>query len=186
MCFFDYDNDADKDLFIANGHVYDNVELFDPSTAFAQTNHLFENLGNGSFEEVTAYVGTDLSQKAPSRGAIFGDYDNDGDIDILVTNSNTKPQLLRNDGGNRNNWIKVHAIGTASNRAGIGTRIKVSTGDLIQMAEVKSGSGYLGQNEMSVHFGLGDSTIIDKITAIFPSGKVRKVGAVCGQPAYPD
>ena len=178
VCFFDYDNDTDKDLFIANGHVYDNVELFDPSTAFAQTNHLFENLGNGSFEEVTDQIGTDFSRKTPSRGAVFGDYDNDGDIDILVTNSNSKPQLLRNDGGNRNNWVKVRAIGTASNRAGIGTRIKVMAGGLSQMAEVKSGSGYLGQNEIALHFGLGEFDIIDKIVVIFPSGRVREVEAV--------
>ena len=178
VCFFDYDNDADKDLFIANGHVYDNVELFQPATSYSQFNHLFENLGNGTFQEATAHVGADLSHKAPSRGAIFGDYDNDGDIDILVTNSNAKPQLLRNDGGNRNNWIKVRAIGTASNRPGIGTRIKVATGDLRQIAEIKSGSGYLGQNDLSLHFGLGNYTVVDKITAIFPSGRVHEIEAV--------
>jgi hypothetical protein len=139
--FFDYDNDGAKDIFIANGHVYNNVELFNNETTYAQPNHLFRNLGDGRFREVAA----EFAQKASSRGAAFADYDNDGDIDILVTNSNRRPQLLRNDGGNRNNWVKVRVVGTASNRAGIGARVKIVTGDTFQLAEVKSGSGYLCQ-----------------------------------------
>ena len=178
VCFFDYDNDGAKDIFIANGHVFSDVELFNSETTYAQVNHLFRNLGGGVFQEVTAHVGLDLSQKAPSRGAAFGDYDNDGDIDILVTNNNGKPQLLRNDGGNRNNWAKVRIRGTTSNRAGIGTRIEVVTGDVSQMAEVKSGSGYLCQNALALHFGLGSHTIIDKIIATFPSGRVYQMKAV--------
>ena len=178
VCFFDYDNDGAKDIFIANGHVFSDVELFNSETTYAQVNHLFRNLGGGVFQEITAHVGLDLSQKAPSRGAAFGDYDNDGDIDILVTNNNGKPQLLRNDGGNRNNWVKVHIRGTASNRAGIGTRIEVVTGDVSQMAEVKSGSGYLCQNALALHFGLGSHTVIDKIIATFPSGRVYQMKAV--------
>ena len=178
VCFFDYDNDGAKDIFIANGHVFSDVELFNSETTYAQVNHLFRNLGGGVFQEVTAHVGLDLSQKAPSRGAAFGDYDNDGDIDILVTNNNGKPQLLRNDGGNRNNWAKVRIRGTTSNRAGIGTRIEVVTGDVSQMAEVKSGSGYLCQNALALHFGLGSHTVIDKIIATFPSGRVYQMKAV--------
>ena len=177
VCFLDYDNDGVKDIFIANGHIFGNVEEFNPETTYAQVNHLFRNIGGGSFQEVTANVGLDLAQKAPSRGAAFGDYDNDGDIDILVTNSDGKPQLLRNDGGNRNNWVKVKIRGITSNRAGIGTRVEVVTGDVSQMAEVKSGSGYLCQNALVLHFGLGEHTIVDKIVATFPSGRVHKVEA---------
>ena len=175
VCFFDYDNDGAKDIFIANGHISRNVELFHPETTYAQVNHLFRNLGGGSFQEVTTHVGLDLSQKAPSRGAAFGDYDNDGDIDMLVTNSNGKPQLLRNDGGNRNNWVKVHIRGTISNRAGIGARVEVVTGNISQMAEVKSGSGYLCQNALTLHFGLGSYTMINKIIATFPGGRVYEM-----------
>ena len=173
-CFFDYDNDGAKDIFIANGHVYANVELFNDQTTYAQPNHLFRNLGDGRFQEVAA----GLTQKASSRGAAFADYDNDGDIDMLITNSNGRPQLLRNDGGNRNNWIKVRVVGTASNRAGIGTRVKVVTGDTSQIAAVKSGSGYLSQNDLVVHFGLGTTTVIDKISVTFPSGRVSKIERV--------
>lgn len=177
VCFFDYDNDGAKDIFIANGHIFGNVEEFNPETTYAQVNHLFRNLGGGVFQEVTTNTGLDLSQKAPSRGAAFGDYDNDGDIDILVTNSDGKPQLLRNDGGNQNNWVKVHIRGTTSNRAGIGVRVEVVTGDVSQMAEVKSGSGYLCQNALTLHFGLGRHVIIDKIVATFPGGGVYKLEA---------
>ena len=172
--FFDYDNDGAKDIFIANGHVYNNVESFNNETTYAQPNHLFRNLGDGRFREVAA----EFAQKASSRGAAFADYDNDGDIDILVTNSNRRPQLLRNDGGNRNNWIKVRVVGTASNRAGIGARVKIVTGDTFQLAEVKSGSGYLCQNDLVVHFGLGTDTVIDKISVTFPSGRVTEMERV--------
>ena len=178
VCFFDYDNDGAKDIFIANGHIFGNVEEFNPETTYAQVNHLFRNLGGGVFQEVTTNTGLDLSQKAPSRGAAFGDYDNDGDIDILVTNSDGKPQLLRNDGGNKNNWVKVHIRGTTSNRAGIGARVEVVTGEVSQMAEVKSGSGYLCQNALALHFGLGKYTIIDQIIVTFPRGRVYQMKAV--------
>ena len=173
-CFFDYDNDGAKDIFIANGHVYTNVESFNAETTYAQPNHLFRNLGNGHFQEEAA----GLTQRASSRGAAFADYDNDGDVDILVTNSNRRPQLLRNDGGNHNNWVKVRVVGTASNRAGIGARVKIVTGKTSQIAEVKSGSGYLCQNDLVVHFGLGADTAIDKISVTFPSGRVSEMERV--------
>lgn len=139
--FADYDRDGDPDLyatncvqfqtdknktcrirgvltyckpqdFIANGHVEYNVESFHPGTTYEQTNHLFRNLRDGTFEELSARLGAAFSQKASSRAAVFGDYDDDGDVDMLVTNSNEKPQLLRNDGGNRNNWLRVRVRGT--------------------------------------------------------------------------
>ena len=173
-CFFDYDNDGAKDIFIANGHVYTNVESFNAETTYAQPNHLFRNLGNGHFQEGAA----GFTQSASSRGAAFADYDNDGDVDILVTNSNRRPQLLRNDGGNHNNWVQVRVVGTASNRAGIGARVKIVTGKTSQIAEVNSGSGYLCQNDLVVHFGLGADTVIDKISVTFPSGRVSEMERV--------
>ena len=178
VSFFDYDNDGAKDIFIANGHIFGNVEKVNPETTYAQINHLFRNIGSEVFQEVTTNAGFDLSQKAPSRGAAFGDYDNDGDIDILVTNNDERPQLLRNDDGNRKSWVKIQIRGTTSNRAGIGARVEVVTGEVSQMAEVKSGSGYLCQNALTLHFGLGQRTVVDKIVATFPSGRVYKVEAV--------
>ena len=158
--FFDYDNDGDKDLFVANGHVCDNINQIYPEKTYPQPNQLFENLGNEVFREVAISFGNDSHQKASSRGAAFGDYDNDGDIDILITNSNRKAQLLRNDGGNQKNWIKVQIIGETSNRSGVGTRGEVICKNLVQVAEVKSGTSYLCQNDFILHFGLGDYNII--------------------------
>jgi len=170
--FFDYDNDGDKDLFIANGHVCDNINQIYPEKTYPQTNQLFENLGSEVYREVTTFAGDSLRRKAPSRGAAFGDYDNDGDIDILVTNSNSKAQLLRNDGGNRKNWIKIQIVGETGDQSGIGTRVEVTCKSLVQIAEVKSGSSYLCQNDLTLHFGLDDHKVVDKITATFLNGSV--------------
>jgi len=170
--FFDYDNDGDKDLFIANGHVCDNINQIYPEKTYPQTNQLFENLGSEVYREVTTFAGDSLRRKAPSRGAAFGDYDNDGDIDILVTNSNSKAQLLRNDGGNRKNWIKIQIVGETGDQSGIGTRVEVTCKSLVQIAEVKSGSSYLCQNDLTLHFGLDDHKVVDKVTATFLNGSV--------------
>jgi len=170
--FFDCDNDGDKDLFIANGHVCDNINQIYPEKTYPQTNQLFENLGNEVYREMTAFAGDSLRRKAPSRGAAFGDYDNDGDIDILVTNSNSKAQLLRNDGGNRKNWIKIQIVGETGDQSGIGTRVEVTCKSLVQIAEVKSGSSYLCQNDLTLHFGLDDHKVVDKVTATFLNGSV--------------
>ena len=176
--FFDYDNDGDKDLFVANGHVCDNINQIYPEKTYSQTNQLFENLGNEVFREVTIPFGRDLHQKASSRGATFGDYDNDGDIDILITNSNRRAQLLRNDGGNQKNWIKIQIIGKTSNRSGIGTRVEVACKDLVQIAEVKSGASYLCQNDFILHFGLDNYDAIEKITTTFTSGFIYEIEQV--------
>ncbi|HHZ90626.1 TPA: CRTAC1 family protein, partial [Candidatus Poribacteria bacterium] len=149
-----------------------------PEKTYPQTNQLFENLGNEVFREVATSIGSDSHQKASSRGATFGDYDNDGDIDILITNSNRKAQLLRNDGGNQKNWIKIQIIGETSNRSGIGTRVEVTCKDLVQIAEVKSGASYLCQNDFILHFGLNDYGVIDKITATFVNGSIYEIKQV--------
>ena len=165
--FFDYDNDGYKDLFIANGHVEYNVESFHPETTYEQSNHLFRNLMNGTFEEVTDGAGVEFARRTSSRGTAFGDYDEDGNVDILVTNSNEKAQLFRNESRNGNNWIKVRVIGTTSNRSAIGARVEIVAGDMSQIAEVKGGSSYLSQSDLTVHFGLGGRTTIDGITCTF-------------------
>ena len=112
------------------------------------------------------------------RGAALSDYDNDGDIDIYVCNNNGPGVLLQNDGGNRGHWIAIRAVGTVSNRDGIGARIRVRAGDLVMTKEVRSGSGYLSQNDFRVHFGLGTQTMVDEIHIRWPSGISQRMGRV--------
>lgn len=170
--FLDYDNDGYKDIFVANGHTMDNIAEVDSSTTTPQQNLLFRNLGNGQFVDVTAQMGEGFSLRKTSRAAAFGDYDNDGDIDILVTNWNQTVDLLRNEGGNQNNWIQVKAIGTKSNRSAIGARIKVVAGEHTQYAEVKSSGSYLAFSDLRVHFGLKDAVNVDLLEIRWPSGTI--------------
>ena len=176
--FFDYDNDGYKDLYMANGHVLDNAELFDAASRHHQPNQLFRNLGPDSgggwrFEDVNASTGEALSQEAPSRGVAWGDYDNDGDMDLFVLNSNQHASLLRNEGGSRNNWLVVKMVGRESNRDGIGTRVRVVAGDLVQIGEVNSGSSYLSQNDLRLSFGLDSRQRVDRLEVRWPSGRVE-------------
>ena len=171
--FFDYDNDGDKDLFVANGHVYPQIDRANLGVRYAQTNQLFENVGDGKFEEVSRTSGGGLRIEKVSRGAAFGDYDEDGDLDIFVLELNDLPTLLRNDGGNRNNHLLVRTEGTESNRDGIGARVKLTCGNVTQVNEVRSGSSYLSQNDPRLHFGLGGCTIVERLEVSWPSGLVE-------------
>ena len=173
--FFDYDNDGLLDLFVANGHVLDNVELFDRSTTYPQANQLLRNLGPGkygkfTFADVSAASGPGMQLVQPSRGSATGDYDNDGDLDLLVVNLGEPAVLLRNDGGNRGNWLAIEAEGVASNRDGIGARIRVVSGGLVQTREVRGSRSYLSQSDLRVHFGLGERTHVDSILISWPAG----------------
>ena len=173
--FFDFDNDGLLDLFAANGHVLDNVELFDRSTTYPQANQLLRNLGPGkygkfTFADVTAASGPGMQLVQPSRGSAAGDFDNDGDVDLLVVNLGEPAVLLRNDGGNRGNWLAVEAVGVASNRDGIGARIRVVSGGLVQTREVRGSRSYLSQSDLRVHFGLGERTHVDSIHVSWPAG----------------
>ena len=114
-------------------------------------------MGNGRFKDVSALLGPGVAQRYASRGCAFGDYDNDGDIDVLVLNMNDVPSLLRNDGGNKSNWIKIKLMGTRCNRTAIGARVRVVTGEHSQVEEVHSGGSLMSQNDLRLHFGLGDS-----------------------------
>ena len=172
--FFDFDNDGDLDLFVANGHVYPVVDNYDLGTSYAQYNLLFENLGNGKFAEVSALSGSGFAVKKVSRGAALGDYDDDGDVDILVLNVDDTPTLLCNDGGNQKRWLKISTIGTKSNRDGIGARIEVTTGSLIQIREVMCGISFLSQSDLRVHFGLGEAEKVDRMEILWPSGVVQE------------
>ena len=170
--FFDVDNDGDKDLLIANGHLQDTVEKYDDTTTYPQHNYLLINNGHGHFTNEWMNAGSGLQSRKVSRGIATGDYDNDGDLDVLISNANDTPQLLRNDSENQSNWILIRTIGTRSNRAGIGTRIKIQTDDLTQIDEVRGGSGYLSQNDLRLHFGIGTHKRIDHIEVRWPSGIV--------------
>ena len=171
--FFDYDNDGDKDLFVANGHLFPQLDRANLGVSYAQTNQLFENLGDGTFDEVSEVSGEGLRVEKVSRGASFADYDDDGDVDIFVLNLNDTPTLLRNEGGNENNWLMVGTAGVESNRDGIGARVKIRCGELTQVSEVRSGSSYLSQNDFRVHFGLGKSARVDLLEITWPSGLVE-------------
>jgi len=164
--FFDYDNDGWLDLFVANGHAYPQRDRY------RQRKLLHRNNRDGTFSEVAAQFGSALMEERASRGTAFGDIDNDGDVDIVVNDLDSAPQLLRNDGGNKNNWISVKTIGVKSNRNGIGAKVKVVSGDLVQLDEVRSGGSYISQNDLKLHFGLEKRNVVDLIQVRWPSGVV--------------
>ncbi len=168
--FFDYDLDGHIDLFAANGHIEDEIERVQPKVRFRQLPHLFRNLGKGRFEEVTASLGPDLERPAVARGAAYGDYDRDGDLDILLTANHGPARLLRNDGGNSNNWISVRPVGTKSNRSALGAVIRVESASGAQWSMVRSGSSYCSQSDLAVTFGLGKDRVANSVEVTWPSG----------------
>jgi hypothetical protein len=178
--FIDFDNDGWLDLFVANGHVYPEVDRLKEVSRYQQPKELYRNLGDGRFAEVSG--GADLAIPRPARGAAFGDYDNDGDVDVLVINMNSRPNLYRNDGGNRNSWIGFRLIGTSSNRDAIGARVEIDAAGRTQIGEVRSGGSYLSHNDMRLHFGLGSANRVDQIRIRWPNGKTEtRTGMAAGQ-----
>jgi len=173
--FIDYDNDGWKDIFIANGHMYPEIEAKYPDERYRQRKILYHNLGNGRFRDVSLESGPGILLKKCSRGVAFADFDNDGNMDVVINNINDFPTLLKNEGGNRNHWIEIKTVGTKSNRAGIGTRVEVVTGGHAQVDEVRSGGSYLSQSDLSLHFGVGRETKIDLLDLRWPSGMVDQV-----------
>ena len=163
--FFDYDNDGDLDLFIVCGHI-------DPATweSSSQSDIFLENNGNGTFTDISESVGIRSVPNGTGRGLAVGDYDNDGDLDLLVVNCGEGVVLFQNDGGNQNNWLKILTIGKTSNRNGIGARIELTAGKSRQIREVLSGSSYLSQSSLEVEFGLGKASVVDQIRILWPSG----------------
>jgi hypothetical protein len=176
--FFDMDNDGWADILICNGHVYPEVEQLKTEAGYAQRKLLYQNLHNGHFADISFQAGPGISEPSASRGAAFGDFDNDGDIDVVVNTVNDFPQLLRCDSKLDHNWIKVRTIGTKSNRSGIGARLICTTrprGETKphrQIDEVRSGGGYFSQNDLRVHFGLGTAEKVDILEIRWPSGQI--------------
>ena len=171
--FFDYDNDGDRDLFVANGHTYPEADLPQANSSYREKNLLFENRGDGRFDDVSTKAGPGLAIREVSRGTCLADYDQDGDVDLFVLNLNSPPTLLRNEGGNKNNFLQIRPEGTRSNRAGIGARIAISAAGRRQFAQVLSGGSYLSHHDLKVHFGLGSSTLVETLTVQWPSGAVQ-------------
>jgi enediyne biosynthesis protein E4 len=173
--FMDYDNDGARDIFMANGHVLDNIERYHSDTRYAEPKLMFRNNGHGIFENVSDRLGTDFRLPRVSRGAAVGDFDNDGDLDILVSNNGEPPQLLRNDGGSANHWLELLLIGTKSNRDGVGARVKLRAGDLILYDQKKGGMSYQSAQDPRLHFGLGLWSMVDSVEILWPSGTVTRL-----------
>jgi len=173
--FMDYDNDGARDLFMANGHVLDNIERYRSDVRYAEPKLMFRNTGQGIFENVSDRLGRDFQAPFVSRGAAIGDFDNDGDLDILISNCGQVPQLLRNDGGNSSHWLQIFLLGTRSNRDGVGARVKVSAGNLVQYDQRKGGMSYQSAQDPRLHFGLGRHDKVDAIEIVWPSGAVTKL-----------
>jgi hypothetical protein len=180
--FFDMDNDGWLDILMSNGHVYPEVDKSNADLKYAEHKYLYRNLQNGRFEEVTDKGGLGILENAPARGCAFGDYDNDGDIDVAVNCVNAIPQLLRCDSTLNRNWIKIKLSGVKSNRSGIGSRVTVTAKTkpdapkpLAQMDELRSGGSYFSQNDMRMHFGLEQATKVDLVEILWLSGQVDRL-----------
>ena len=171
--FLDFDNDGRKDIFMANGHVNPEVDTTSTGITYAERNFLFRNLRNGRFGEIGQQAGPALGLRKVSRGVAVADYDNDGQPEILVTNLDSTPDLLRNARPNANHSVLVKTLGRESNRNGYGARIQVTAGDLVQLDEVRSCGSYLSASDARCHFGLGQATTMERLEIRWPAGRLE-------------
>ena len=180
--FFDFNNDGWKDLFLVNGHAFPEVEALHIDIHYKDRPILYENLANGKFRDISEHAGPAIIEKHSSRGAAFGDFDNDGAVEIAVNNQNEPPSLLKQSMNPPGHWVILKSIGTRSNRSGIGARVKLIANGHAQFGEVRSGGSYLSQNDLRLHFGLGSARQIDRIEISWPSG-IQQVlkNQPCGQ-----
>ena len=177
--FFDYDNDSDLDIFVANGHVTEHIHLRSDLLTYGQRNQLFQNDGLGKFVQMSSELEKGfLTEEEISRGSIFADYDNDGDVDLLVTQLNQPAKLYRNQTSNQkktNNWLQIKVVGVRTNRNGFGTRITLQMGNLSITKETRSSSGYLSSHDPRVTFGIGQYQKIESLTIYWPNGTVQRL-----------
>ncbi|MEE3259453.1 MAG: CRTAC1 family protein [Candidatus Latescibacterota bacterium] len=171
--FFDYDNDADLDLFVANGHVYPQIDRASSGSSYAQTDHLFANNNDGTFHLLPIAHLADAARV--SRGSCVIDYDDDGDLDLFVAHLNGRPALLRNDGGHKHNWLGIVLVGKTDNRDGIGGRVRLVAGGQTQFRDAIRGSSFLSSEDPRLHFGLGHSQRVDTLEVRWPSGGVQRL-----------
>ena len=173
--FLDYDNDGHLDMFCANGNPQDVVELLVDHDTYAQRDQMFHNNGDGTYSDISETAGAYFSEELVGRAAATADYDNDGDMDIVIMNSNQRAVLLRNDGGNRKNWLGIKLVGIRSNRDGIGAKVTLTTEDMTQIREVKSGSSYASGSDTRLLFGLGESQHVKKVSIVWQSGTLQEL-----------
>ena len=176
--FADLDNDGWKDLFFVNGHVYPEVDRHGMDEKYAQQSLVFRNQGDGRFSNGTPTAGEALSVLRAGRGAAFGDYDNDGELDVLIASVNEAPALLRNQTASGNHWLGVRLVGRVSNRDGLGARITAVVGARTLVHEVHGGGSYLSQSDLRAHFGLGPETSVKSLTVRWPSGTLQRIDDV--------
>jgi enediyne biosynthesis protein E4 len=182
--FFDLDNDGWLDLLVVNGHVYPQIDTLSSGARYRQPKLLHINLGDGTFCDASQQAGPALSVPRTSRGAAFGDLDNDGQVDVVVNDLDGPPMLLRNEGGDGNHWVTLELAAMKGNRLAIGARLRIVTGSVVQTEEVRSGASYLSQNDLRVHFGLGKYAKIDLLEIRWPSGKVEQIKDVAADKFY--
>jgi enediyne biosynthesis protein E4 len=173
--FFDYDLDGKTDIFVANGHIEEEIARVQPKVTFAQPPLLFRGAGQGKFENATPAMGAAFNTALVARGAAYGDYDRDGDLDILVTVNNAPAVLYRNDGGNRNNWLCVRTVGAKANRDGIGAIVRVESASGKQWSRVRSGSSYCSQSDLALTFGLGADKTVKVVEIEWPGGTRQRL-----------
>lgn len=173
--FFDPDNDGLADILYCNGHVYPELDRTHVDTTYREPRMLYRNLGGGHFEDVSRFAGDAVTAPSNGRGCAFGDFNNDGCVDVLINNQGAKPSLLKFRQENSNHWINLKLIGTKSNRSAIGARVRCLTGALSQIGEVRSGGSYLSQSDLRLHFGVREQTVIDLIEIFWPSGAVDRL-----------
>jgi enediyne biosynthesis protein E4 len=175
MKFVDYDNDGWDDILQANGAMVDNIRLYHSEVHFHEPMLMYRNLGHGRFTKVSQYLGADFTRPIVGRGMAVADFDNDGGQDIVTVNWGSYPVLLRNDGGNANNWLTIRLIGTKSNRDGIGSVLVLASEGVTQLKQAKGGMSYMSANDPRIHFGLGKRTHVDSLTVTWPSGHVDRL-----------
>jgi enediyne biosynthesis protein E4 len=174
LFFFDADNDGRPEIFVANGHIQDDIQEEQPTVSYRQPHQLFQADERGVYHDVSASAGPPFMIGRVSRGAAYGDYDNDGDLDLLVNNNGGAPELLRNDGAGGRHWLQVTLRGAASNRDALGAEVTLRAGGVTQRRRVRCGSSYCSQSMLRLHFGLGAATDVDALDVRWPGGRVER------------